>query len=513
MADDREVQEQLTKLRLKVLKEKIAAEKQRGPASFKGSLFPAASTDPHIMLQTEILRSEQLLQNVKEERLFHQSRTKKYMNTEDRTGSSMNSNKNDLNAEMVSMMLAQSVQLQKMMMNQMTSNPPFRSTESMKTEPRQRQVEIEPVGYREMDPFTELPQTKLTQKVKPILKERKRSPPPQPIPKMRASSSRIVAMPVRSTELLREPKPRPKTSSFAITGFLDEPSSHDPVNDDYPFPGTKKIRKLRHIFYAAWFCVMLLSLLKKVVKRRYENVQKLDDYIQSGIFELHEKFYLNQESSIWMALNDIIKDGYFDVHVKSPGIFQKLSQEQQAALTELSTIVETVIYTITQIRPMSGLLSPSREGVLWYVLQTGVHLPASYLWQVEKDKIQFSENGAIEYLDKQTSIMLVLGLFISRGLVSSKLLKPVESGLSPEKPSNIAQSNLKVLGSVLMKIVREVSVSPKTKAMALASEISSQLYSDDQMKYIYKRLDGTIIWSKANLNKFASGFVNMVNKS
>lgn len=201
---------------------------------------------------------------------------------------------------------------------------------------------------------------------------------------MRTSAPRIVAMPVRSTELLREPKPRPKTSSFAVTGFLNNPSSHDPINDDYPFPGTKRIRKLRHVFYAAWFCFTLLSLLKKVMKRRYENVQKLDDYIQSGIFELHEKFYLNQDESIWMAVNDMIRDDCLDLNVKSPGIFQKLSQEQQAALTELSTIVETVIYTITEIRPMSGVLSPSRDGVLWYMLQTGVHLPASYLWQVEK---------------------------------------------------------------------------------------------------------------------------------
>ncbi|KAK3707446.1 hypothetical protein QZH41_011907, partial [Actinostola sp. cb2023] len=82
------------------------------------------------------------------------------------------------------------------------------------------------------------------------------------------------------------------------------------------------------------------------------------------------------------------------------------------------------------------------------------------------------------------------------GLVSSVLFKPVESGLSPQVPSNVAQSNLKVLASLLMKIVRDVSVPAKAKAMPIASEISSHLYSDDEMKFIFKRLDGTLIWSK-----------------
>jgi hypothetical protein len=68
-----------------------------------------------------------------------------------------------------------------------------------------------------------------------------------------------------------------------------------------------------------------------------------------------------------------------------------------------------------------------------------------------QDKIQFTDNGAIAEIDKQTSMMLVLGLFLSRGLVSSVLLKPVESGLSPQTPSNIAQSNLKVRVSSMPK--------------------------------------------------------------
>lgn len=47
-------------------------------------------------------------------------------------------------------------------------------------------------------------------------------------------------------------------------------------------------------------------------------------------------------------------------------------------------------------------------------------------------------------VDKQIIAMLLLGLFISRGLVSTLLLKPVECGLMEATPSNLAASNLKV---------------------------------------------------------------------
>lgn len=47
-------------------------------------------------------------------------------------------------------------------------------------------------------------------------------------------------------------------------------------------------------------------------------------------------------------------------------------------------------------------------------------------------------------VDKQISAMLLLGLFISRALVSTLLLKPVECGLMEATPSNLAASNLKV---------------------------------------------------------------------
>ena len=47
-------------------------------------------------------------------------------------------------------------------------------------------------------------------------------------------------------------------------------------------------------------------------------------------------------------------------------------------------------------------------------------------------------------VDDQAGMMLVLGLIVSRGLVSTLLLKPVEYRLMQDTPSHIASSNLRV---------------------------------------------------------------------
>ena len=47
-------------------------------------------------------------------------------------------------------------------------------------------------------------------------------------------------------------------------------------------------------------------------------------------------------------------------------------------------MIETIVYDVIQIKPSTGIVSATREGVLWCMAQEGVFLPPDYLWQVEK---------------------------------------------------------------------------------------------------------------------------------
>ena len=111
---------------------------------------------------------------------------------------------------------------------------------------------------------------------------------------------------------------------------------------------------------------------------------QLNGVINQAIDELHSKHYLDRNGAIYATLQDATQEDGLDLKIKNPGVFQRLSQESQAAIRELSSIVENLVDNIVQINPSNGLLSATREGVLWEMTQVGVLLPQDYLWQVEE---------------------------------------------------------------------------------------------------------------------------------
>ena len=194
--------------------------------------------------------------------------------------------------------------------------------------------------------------------------------------------SRGIATPVRPTERIPEPQMRPRVSIKPAEGFLNQISRNE--DQSYPFPGPTRVRKLRHVGYVAWACFILISLLKQATQRRLSAIEHLNSLINQAIEELHRRHYLDHDGSIYSTLQDAVKDNAFNLKIKNPGVFQRLSQDSQAAFSELSSMVETIVYNVIQIKPSTGLVSATREGVLWYMAQEGVFLPPNYLWQVEK---------------------------------------------------------------------------------------------------------------------------------
>lgn len=416
--------------------------------------------------------------------------------------------------DIISSMMSQNVQLQQLLLQQMVS-PPGKSVNTEKTQQQSlsdvRPVEIEQIGQREMSPFITYSTNRNAQRAAPEPVVEHLQVPAQGNPSSKPVVPRGVATPVRPTERLPGTQMKPWLS-LKPEGFLSNQIQRN-EEQPYPFPGSNRVRKLRHVGYVAWACFILMALLKQAQQRRLSAIENLNSLIKQAIDELHREYYLSDDWSMHSSIQDAIKDDAFDLNIKNPGVFQRLSKDSQGAVKELSSMVETIVYNIIQIKPATGILSASREGVLWFMTQEGVFLPPNYLWQVEKDSVTFTDQGALTKVTNEVITMLLLGLFISRGLVSTLLLKPNEYGLMDNTPSSLALSNLKVLGTILMKIVRDVSYKNRRKLMPLASEISSQLFSDVEMKYIYKKLEESLIWCKANLKRWTETYMGSINTS
>ena len=193
--------------------------------------------------------------------------------------------------------------------------------------------------------------------------------------------ARGIASPVRPTERVPEPQMRPRTK-VNLEGFLNQIARNE--DQLYPFPGPSRVRKLRHVGYVVWACFILISLLKQRGQRRLRAIEHLNSLINQAIEELHTRYYLDHSGSVYSTLQDAVKDNAFDLKLKNTGVFQRLSQNSQAAFSELSSMIETVVYNVIQIKPSSGVVSATRDGVLWHMVQEGALLPQNYLWQVEK---------------------------------------------------------------------------------------------------------------------------------
>ena len=194
---------------------------------------------------------------------------------------------------------------------------------------------------------------------------------------------RGIATPVRSTERVRG-TPRWPRASLKPEGFLNQIITSELPVKTYPFPGPYRIRKLRHVAYVAWACCILMSQLKNAVQKRLSAMERLDVLVNQAIEEPHREHYLNAGGSVRTAIEDAVNEGAFDFQIKNPGVFQRLSKSSQGALTELSSILQTIVYSVIRIKPSGGLLSDTREGILWHMSEVGVLLPPNYLWQTEK---------------------------------------------------------------------------------------------------------------------------------
>ena len=156
------------------------------------------------------------------------------------------------------------------------------------------------------------------------------------------------------------------------------------VEKSYPFPGTAKVRKLRHIGYVAWACFILLSHLKKAVQRQKDAMAHLGALISQTIDELHREHFTLPGSPVHTSLLEIVQGNLSDMNVKSRGVFHRISKEEQTAINFLSGVVEAVIEETMNIQGSNGLLGTTKQGILWQMLDEEVYFPPDYLWHEEK---------------------------------------------------------------------------------------------------------------------------------
>ncbi|XP_052677530.1 uncharacterized protein LOC128158603 isoform X7 [Crassostrea angulata] len=276
------------------------------------------------------------------------------------------------------------------------------------------------------------------------------------------------------------------------------------------FPGPRGLRKFRHVAYAAWFISSLKALREKNAGSRPSSVFLFGIILKEIVAALH-RIYLNPSGNIYPVLADAINPKAYDLSNLVRG--RVGDKEGQTMIQELQYIVENLVYHITEIMPSTGVLGTHRKSAVFELIRNGKRFPDGYFWQVELDRLQFSENGRTTNIGDPEAFMLIIGIFLSRSLITTLLMKPVDYGLSNQQLSDVAERNLKVIATTMLYLVRRVSVSRGRALMSMPGEISKYLYTDEEMRPLYSRIAKSFNYAEGLLREWGQEYIKRLRNA
>ncbi|KAL3837146.1 hypothetical protein ACJMK2_022524 [Sinanodonta woodiana] len=279
----------------------------------------------------------------------------------------------------------------------------------------------------------------------------------------------------------------------------------------HPFPGPKGLRKFRHIGYAAWFIAHLKHLAKKNLNTRPSSMFLFGIILKEIVAALH-RIYLNPKGNIYPVLNDVIGPSAYDLSGLVRG-GRLGTREESVLIQELQYVVENLVYHITEIMPSTGVLGTHKKSAVFELIRSGKRFPDGYFWQVEMERLQFSENGRTMNIGDAEAFLLLIGIFISRSMITTIMMKPVDYGLSNQALTEVAERNLRIVASTLLYLVRRVSASKNRDMMPMPTEIAKYLYSDDEMRPVYSRLSRTFNYAEGLLREWGTEYIRRLRQA
>ncbi|XP_078334665.1 uncharacterized protein LOC111118371 isoform X3 [Crassostrea virginica] len=276
------------------------------------------------------------------------------------------------------------------------------------------------------------------------------------------------------------------------------------------FPGPRGLRRFRHVAYAAWFIASLKALREKNAGSRPSSVFLFGIILKEIVAALH-RIYLNPSGNIYPVLADAINPKAYDLSNLVRG--KVGDREGQTMVQELQYIVENLVYHITEIMPSTGVLGTHRKSAVFELIRNGKRFPDGYFWQVELDRLQFSENGRTTNIGDPEAFMLIIGIFLSRSLITTLLMKPVDYGLSNQQLTDVGERNLKVIATTMLYLVRRVSVSRGRAMMNMPGEIAKYLYTDEEMRPIYSRVAKSFNYAEGLLREWGQEYIKRLRNA
>ncbi|XP_048767205.1 uncharacterized protein LOC125674160 isoform X2 [Ostrea edulis] len=217
--------------------------------------------------------------------------------------------------------------------------------------------------------------------------------------------------------------------------------------------------------------------------------------------ELHTN-YLNPTGKMSVILNDLTHSESYELERLINGCS---NSEAKSISSQLEYAVENIIYEVSGIMPSKGILGTNyKSSGIYELIREGNIFPNGYFLQCELERLHFDENLRTVNIGDGEAFMLLVGMFITRGLITTPVDYRV---LTLEKFTGLAESNFRVLATVLLYIVRQVTVIRGKTNMPIPRELQRYMFSDEEMRPVYGRIAKTITYGERLLRDWGIEYI------
>ncbi|KAK2144873.1 hypothetical protein LSH36_723g01017 [Paralvinella palmiformis] len=278
-----------------------------------------------------------------------------------------------------------------------------------------------------------------------------------------------------------------------------------------PKPAPGPLRRFRHAAYAVFF----QKVLEKILRKKRGRILPVRETDQDFLFSIKLKevvsalhaIYLDPTKKIGRILRDFGEDGARDL---VDSVNSDRNSIRTKAIGDIDYIIENVIYEMTDIMPLDGVLGTHRKAHVVDMCRESMLYPRGYLWQIEKDLLHLDAADRTRNVGNFESHILLLGIFLGRAIVTTLLLKPVQYDLLKEPPGPSGKKNLKLLATIFVYLYRKMIVPMGQVETSLPFEVAENLYADDEMKSVYSSCKGSLAYGEKLIRKWSKEYVNRI---
>ncbi|CAF5106553.1 unnamed protein product, partial [Rotaria magnacalcarata] len=134
--------------------------------------------------------------------------------------------------------------------------------------------------------------------------------------------------------------------------------------------------------------------------------------VQEIMVALH-RVYLEPDGPIYFALIQTISSP-----IELKDALNASSKHYLGAINLIGQVLKNVISKIVDFMPRDGVLGTAKNSAVAALIQDGNPFPDNYFWQCEKEILEFNK-GKLINITKQRAILLLIGIFIFRALVTT----------------------------------------------------------------------------------------------